>query len=68
MKTREEIIKSLETCFDFDIGCEECMYNNECNGCTNLKRDAVALLKELMSQLEQPTSAPSKPPQKRSWE
>ncbi len=54
MKTYEEIIKSLESCTNQSVGCDDCVYDTMDSGCTQLKKDALKMLKELKAQLEQP--------------
>ena len=49
MKTREEIIRSLGICIDPDMACSECAYCNEHNGCSQLRKDAFELFKEMQA-------------------
>lgn len=48
---REQIIKALECCTTLD-GCEKCPYYNKASCGANLRRDALALIKELTEENE----------------
>lgn len=51
---RTEIIKALECCTTLD-GCEKCPYYNKASCGANLRRDALALIKELTEENEKLT-------------
>jgi chromosome segregation ATPase len=59
MKDFEKIVESLDICAN-NPDCSKCAYENAGNkiSCHDvLKQDALALIKELKAQLEQPTTA-----------
>ena len=50
--TTEQIIKALECCCTPSFSCDECPYCNDSHCPTNLRKDAVALIKEQQAEIE----------------
>lgn len=54
MKEYEKVVNGLKQCLNRAVECEGCPYEEKCNGCMEMKADALALIEELQAQLEQP--------------
>jgi hypothetical protein len=57
MKEYEKVVNGLKQCLNRAVECEGCPYEEKCNGCMEMKADALALIEEMKAQLEQPTIA-----------
>lgn len=52
MENYEKVIRGLEFCLDKKVECEGCPYEEECNGCMEMKSDALALIEHLKARLD----------------